>query len=149
MGLTKIVAIRAAMNNGLSKVWIEIFPDVKPVPRPLVELREIIDPNWLAGFVNGDGCFHISISKFSKIKGVTIAGYILRLVNIHVIFRYWIVLLRYLGCGRLCKSSTRATVVEFVVTKLSDLDGKIIPFFKKYPLHGKKGLDFEDFCKQR
>jgi hypothetical protein len=45
MGLTKIVAIRAAMNNGLSKVWIEIFPDVKPVPRPLVELREIIDPN--------------------------------------------------------------------------------------------------------
>ena len=61
MGLTKIVAIRAAMNNGLSKVWIEIFPDVKPVPRPLVELREIIDPNWLAGFVNGDGCFHISI----------------------------------------------------------------------------------------
>jgi hypothetical protein len=27
----------------------------------LVELREIIDPNWLAGFVNGDGCFHISI----------------------------------------------------------------------------------------
>lgn len=52
-----------------------------------------------------------------------------------------------MGCGRLCQSSTRATVVEFVVTKLSDLDGKIIPFFKKYPLHGKKGLDFEDFCK--
>jgi hypothetical protein len=29
---------------------------------------------------------------------------------------------------------------------LSDLDSKIIPFFKKYPLHGKKRLDFEDFC---
>lgn len=24
---------------------------------------------------------------------------------------------------------------------------KIIPFFRKYPLHGTKRLDFEDFCK--
>jgi len=45
MGLTKIVAIRASMNNGLSKVWIKMFSDVKPVARPLVELRAILDPN--------------------------------------------------------------------------------------------------------
>lgn len=46
MGLTKIVAIRASMNNGLSKVWIKmLFSDVKPVARPLVELRAILDPN--------------------------------------------------------------------------------------------------------
>lgn len=85
MGLTKIVAIRASMNNGLSKVWIKMFSDVKPVARPLVELRAILDPNRLAGFVD------VSILVFvllNLVKGVTFAGYILLLVNIHVIFHY-------------------------------------------------------------
>lgn len=96
--------------------------------------------------MDGDGCFHISICTSKSSKG----GYICRLhftVSQHsrdlpLLNSF----MNYLGCGRLCKSSTRAAAVEFVVTKLSDLDSKIIPFFKKYPLHGKKRLDFEDFC---
>jgi hypothetical protein len=84
--------------------------------------------------VDGDGCFHISICTSKSSKG----GYICRLhftVSQHsrdlpLLNSF----MNYLGCGRLCKSSTRAAAVEFVVTKLSDLDSKIIPFFKKYPL---------------
>ncbi len=34
-----------------------------PVSRPLVKYPEIIDPHWLAGFIDGEGCFYINISK--------------------------------------------------------------------------------------
>ena len=44
-GLRKIVAIKAAMNRGLSDVLKKAFPDVVPVVRPLVENKTIEDPN--------------------------------------------------------------------------------------------------------
>jgi hypothetical protein len=60
------------------------------------------------------------------------------------------VLLRYfrdfLDCGNYYPSSTREEG-NFSITKFSDIELKIIPFFEKYPIHGVKALDFADFCK--
>ena len=56
-GLRKIVAIKAAMNRGLSDVLKKAFPDVVPVVRPLVLYQKILDTNWLAGLTSGEGCF--------------------------------------------------------------------------------------------
>ena len=36
--------------------------------------------------------------------------------------------------------------VTLKVTKFADVESKIIPFFKKYPLHGLKRTNFEDYC---
>lgn len=49
-------------------------------------------------------------------------------------------------CGRL---QVQPKSVEFVVSKMADLEGKIIPFFKKHPLEGNKNLEFMEhyFCK--
>ena len=33
-----------------------------------------------------------------------------------------------------------------MVTKISDISEKIIPFFKKHPVIGVKALDFGDWC---
>ena len=33
-----------------------------------------------------------------------------------------------------------------MVTKLEDIVTIIIPFFKKYPIRGVKGLEFADWC---
>lgn len=52
----------------------------------------------------------------------------------------------YLNCGRYYPQST-SEVGNFIVSKLSDITEKIIPFFEKYPILGVKGLDFKDFCK--
>jgi hypothetical protein len=38
-------------------------------------------------------------------------------------------------------------VVNFKITQFQDLTDKVIPFFVKYPIHGEKSKDFEDFCK--
>jgi len=53
-------------------------------------------------------------------------------------------IMTYIGCGALYKDSS---VVTLVVTKLSDIENKIIPLFEKYPLNGNKGLDYCDFHK--
>jgi len=52
-------------------------------------------------------------------------------------------LIEYFGCGNVY---IRERAVDFIVQKYSDLDSKIIPFFKKYSIIGVKALDFKDFC---
>ena len=56
-------------------------------------------------------------------------------------------IIEYLGCGRVDKVSTRPAEASFVVTKIGDIFGKILPFFQSYPLQGVKKLDYKDFCK--
>lgn len=55
-------------------------------------------------------------------------------------------LIEYLGCGRYY-SKKKQDVGDIVVSGLSDITAKIIPFFEKYPIVGVKALDFVDFCK--
>lgn len=62
-GLHKILSIRASMNKGLTPELEAAFPNIKPFERPNVEAPEKIDPYWLAGFTEGEGCFHIGISQ--------------------------------------------------------------------------------------
>jgi LAGLIDADG endonuclease len=52
--------------------------------------------------------------------------------------------LNYLDCGII---SEHNQIVIFKVSKFSDIDNKIIPFFIKYPIIGIKYKDFLDFCK--
>jgi hypothetical protein len=56
-GLHKIVAIRAALNWGISPELKTAFPNITPIQRPLVVAGVIKDSNWLAGFTSGEGFF--------------------------------------------------------------------------------------------
>ena len=58
-GLNKIVAIKASMNKSLSSKLKDAFPNILPVERPLVLDLPIPDPQWLAGFTSGEGCFSL------------------------------------------------------------------------------------------
>ena len=53
-------------------------------------------------------------------------------------------LVNFLGCGSIVQNNTRY-LVEFVVTRFSDIQEKIIPFFVKYSLQGIKSLNLYDF----
>lgn len=48
----------------------------------------------------------------------------------------------YFGCGIYY---VIISADEFVVTKISDIVEKIVPFFEKYPLQGNKALDYAYF----
>lgn len=54
--------------------------------------------------------------------------------------------IEYFGCGYYYAHSNQ-NVGDFVVTKFSDINEKIIPFLGKYPILGIKGLDYEDICR--
>ena len=53
-------------------------------------------------------------------------------------------LIKYFDAGYY-SARTNKLVGDLVVTKLSDIFEKIIPFFNKYPIIGVKAKDFEDF----
>jgi hypothetical protein len=53
-------------------------------------------------------------------------------------------LVNYFGCGRIEVRSKRE-LVDFVVSKFSDINNIIIPFFSQYSLQGSKSADYRDF----
>lgn len=143
-GFNKILSIRASMNLGLSDELKLVFPDIRPVSRPLLKDKDVKDSNWLAGFTNGEGCFYISILKSSTCK-----------IGKAVILKFQIAqhsrdtelmksLISTLGCGRIELNLARSTV-NFLVTKYTDISDKVIPFFDKYPLKGAKVSDYNYF----
>jgi hypothetical protein len=98
----------------------------------------------LAGFTSGEGCLFVDIYKSKTITGFNVT------LNVRISQHSRDVellnnIISYLGCGRV----TCATGGDcwFVVTKLSDIETKIIPFYNKYNIEGVKALDYADFKK--
>lgn len=142
-GLRKIVAIKASINNGLSEGLKAAFPDVIPVLRSHRENIMINSPQWLAGFACGEGCVMVKIRK-SKTSFNAIIELVFQ-INQHIRDVQLITCIaEYLNCGKIYKHSKNAVV--FKVSKLSDINKKIITFFSKYPILGEKAKDFKDFC---
>jgi hypothetical protein len=134
------------MNNGLSSALRLIFPNVIPVPRPSVTGSLTIDPNWLAGFTDAEGCFNVRVSLLKGCK----AGSQVQLrfiLSQHSRDRHLInSLLNYFNCGMI-EENPKRSVVDFRVSKFEDIIKKIIPMFNSYPLIGVKSRDFQDFCR--
>jgi hypothetical protein len=51
------------------------------------------------------------------------------------------------GCGAIYNQSRSGDVQDFMVTGLSNITDKIIPFFLAHPLQGAKKKEFMDFVK--
>ena len=142
-GLRKIISIKASINNGLSSSLKEAFPDIIHAVRPLKENISIYNPQWLAGFTSGEGCFGVKIRNAEGNSKAFIE--LIFQINQHVRDKELIACIaEYLGCGKIYKHSVNAVVYR--VSKRSDLTEKILPFFLKYPILGIKALDFKDFC---
>jgi len=135
-GLKKLVSIRAVLNKGLSDDLIIAFSkmDVIPVTRPEVKLSHIINPNWLAGFVDAEGCFNVQIFKSTTKTGevVKLSFIITQHIRDECLLRS---LIEYFGCGNV---NINRKEVYFKITKFSYLMDKVVPFFVKYPLQGVK-----------
>jgi hypothetical protein len=144
-GLRKIVAIKGSTNKGFPDALKVAFPTTELVQRPKVDNQEVNDFNWLAGFVSGEGSFIIEIFKVkTKIGfGVKLAFRIGQHIRDAQLMRS---LVSFLGCGRYYQPNGYDHG-EFIVTKFSDLDKKVIPLFEKYPIVGNKAKDFSDFKK--
>lgn len=145
VGLQKIINMRASMNKGLSDNLKIVFPNTKPIARPTIDFEGIPHPNWLVGFVDGEGCFYIKITKTKSKLGIGIT-------MVFTLSQHWrdhllmSKIMSYLNCGKIEKPKGRYEV-RFVVYKFNDILLKILPLFKNYPLQSVKHEDYLDFSK--
>ena len=58
-GLRKFVAIKASINLGLSDSLKEAFPNITVLDKPVTRDVRIQNPQGLAGFASGEGCFFL------------------------------------------------------------------------------------------
>ena len=109
-----------------------------------------LDPWYIVGFTDGEGCFSISIFK----NKTTRLGY--------QVFPEFVLtqgaksaevleaIQSYFDCGSIYlnrrKDNHRENLHRYCVRSLSDIQNKIIPFFENYRLKTNKRFDFETFC---
>jgi len=146
-GIQKIVSLKASMNKGLTDNLKQAFPDIKPIPRPVIDNSLcIINPEWLAGFIDGEGSFSINIRESASHNIGSQVSLIFQISQHLIDAELMENILKYLEVGKLIFRKSHPLVV-YQVSRFSDIEEKIIPFFNKYPLQGVKRLEFEDWEK--
>jgi hypothetical protein len=145
-GLQKIISIRASLNRGLTPLLLEAFPNTVALVRPLLPPlnRVKLDPQWVAGFTSGDGCFKVSIRE-SKLHKTGSRVVLLFVVTQHIRDELLLKsLVDFFGCGQ---TYSYKDYIEFRCQSFKDNYEKILPFFDKYPIIGVKSEDFKDWAK--
>ena len=108
-----------------------------------------LDAQWIVGFTDGEGCFHIGVNGNSKLR------FGKQILPEFVVVQHQrdLALLKamktYFGCGivRLSRRHPTGVIYAYRVRSIKHLDEIILPFFEKYPLKTQKRLDFLFFKK--
>jgi hypothetical protein len=149
--LREIVNLKASLNKGLSPTLKELFPHTIPAER--IQVKDELQRNnpehaeWLAGFVEAEGNFHLGITKNSGLR----LGEAVRLIFTLTQHYRDEILLRsfdkfFDGSGNFSMRKG-GLPCDYKISEFKDLCNIIIPFFNKYPLYGTKLTNFNEFVK--
>ena len=104
-----------------------------------------LNAQWIVGFVDGEGCFHIGINKNQEMKlGVQVLPEF-TVVQHQVDEQVLYALKAYFGCGVVRRN--HATRFCYRVRGHENLLHRIIPFFENHKLKTRKRVDFAKFRK--
>ena len=111
--------------------------------------QERLNPYWLVGFTDGEGCFSISIFKNKTLKSgfQVFPEFVLTqgAKSLETLKKVQ----NFFGCGRIYENKRydnhRESLYRYCVRNKTDLIEKICPFFNKYTLQTAKRSDFELF----
>lgn len=113
------------------------------LPRESMEEFLKKNPAFVSGFVDGEGCFTFYFTKRGKIGlEITPSFSVSQSTRSKEIM---LELEKFFQCGGIRKSERDGTL-KYECRKIQDINKKIIPFIKKYPLYTAKWHDFEIFC---
>jgi hypothetical protein len=102
-----------------------------------------LDAQWVTGFVDGEGCFHVGINEHPDMKtGVQVLPEF-TVVQHERDVRLLFALKAFFGCGVV--RSNHGDRMAFRVRGKEHLLQRIVPFFEEHPLKSKKRVDFEKF----
>ena len=102
-----------------------------------------LDAQWIAGFVDGEGCFHVGINPhkemtagFQVLPEFTVVQHQRDVQVLHALKSYF-------GCGVV--RVNHGDRMAYRVRGIKDLSERIVPFFTEHPLKTKKNVDFIKF----
>ena len=106
-----------------------------------------LDPLWVVGFVDGEGCFSVSIHRNDLARPT--GGWHIQptfQVSQHRDHRDILEeLVLFFGCGKVRSKGTNSQVDVYVVHSSRKLLERIVPFFEAHELRVKRD-DFESFA---
>lgn len=103
----------------------------------------ILDPNWIVGFIDGEGCFHVSVAKNKTMKlgyQVSLEFSITQHIRDEELMTKFI---DFFGCGYVINDTPMK--VQYRIRDRQDLSGKLFPFLDQNLLMTVKSLDYLDF----
>lgn len=144
-GFFKILSYYASINKGTSKKVLKYYPNILPVHRPIVNKPCVLKPDWVSGFVAGDGGFSIYVRPaVDYVLGEKVY------CRFHVAqhskdIELMRLLINFFNSGVVnLRSNLSIARCDFLVQDRNSLLEKVIPHFDKYPLLNLKQKDF--FC---
>jgi hypothetical protein len=109
--------------------------------------RGSLTPDYVSGFVDGEGCFSVSIHPHPTVRYGTrwliapcFQAYQHR-ENVEILEHVRM----FFGCGRITAKGPNSNVMTYSVYRRRELESVIIPFFERYPLVSRKHEDFVKF----
>ena len=104
-----------------------------------------LNAQWIVGFVDGEGCFHVGINQNESMKlGVQVLPEF-TVVQHEVDAQVLYALKDYFGCGVVRQN--HGTRLSYRVRGQENLRDRIIPFFEKHQFKTRKRVDFAKFRK--
>ena len=110
--------------------------------------RRSLTPDYVAGFIDGEGCFSVSVHPHPSVRRMTrwliapcFQAYQHR-DNVEILED----IMSFFGCGRIMPKGPKSTVMTYSVYRRRDLESVIVPFFEQHSLVSRKREDFAKFA---
>jgi hypothetical protein len=144
-GLLRIVNIKASFKKGLNSKLLEFFPKSDPILKPDYKPNlELMNFQWISGFLNTDGSFGIIITKKNKMNYGVIP--MIRIYQDTISLIVLESIKNVINSGYILKPSTGRNVATLVFSDKVGIN-KLIQLCNEFPLLGSKNKDCLDFCK--
>lgn len=143
-GFSDILSLYASINTGVSNKVSKIYPNIVPADRPTVLLPDNLNPEWISGFVAGDGGFSIYVKPAKDYvlgEKVYCRFHIAQHSKDLELMKLFI---KFFGCGN-TRVRSNSLMCDYIVQDTTNLLEKIIPHFDSYPVLNLKQEDYKCF----
>lgn len=147
-GLLQIIAYKAYFKMGLSDMLKAIFVDFIPVVVfPYLPDLALINTHWVAGFINGDGGFSVTVRRASDTLLGERVSLEINIVQHEISLKALQRAAEVLSCGQI-KPKTGKAAYRWRVAGIKDINQVVAAFTDNgVRFLGAKALDYADFCK--
>jgi hypothetical protein len=143
-GFSDILSLYASINTGVSNKVSKIYPNIVPADIPTVLLPDNLNPEWVSGFVAGDGGFSIYVKPAKDYvlgEKVYCSFHIAQHSKDLELIKLFI---KFFGCGSI-RVRSNSLMCDYIVQDTTNLLEKIIPHFDSYPVLNLKQEDYKCF----